>query len=331
MSASPALIVDGSVPAATVPPATPVMAVATSALRLSVVIPATDEPATLDRCLAAIGAAVDPPEEVIVVDRPRGAAPAVARNRGVKQANGNLIVFIDADVEVHADAFRRIRAAFESDSELAAVFGSYDDDPACADVVSQFRNLLHHHVHQACPGPVASFWAGLGAIRRDTFLSAGGFVEHPLEDIELGMRLAATDHRVVLDPALLGKHLKRWTLWSMIRTDLLIRGAPWVGLAIRNRTAPPLLNLSWRHRLSAAAAVSSVAAMLLRRPAAAIGGLAILIGLNRSFYGLLLRRRGPVHAVAGIGLHVLHHLVGAAAVPTGILMHVLGLHALTER
>ena len=329
MSASSAIVDASWAPEA--PSTTPLVAVVTPALTLSVVIPATDESATLDRCLAAIKSAVSPPEQVIVVDRPPGASPTVARNSGVKQSNGNVIVFVDADVEVHTDAFRRIRATFESDPELTAVFGSYDDDPAWADVVSQFRNLLHHHVHQACPGPVASFWAGLGAIRRDAFLSAGGFAEHPIEDIELGMRLAAAGDRVVLDPALLGRHLKRWTLWSMIRTDLLIRGAPWVGLAIRHRTSPTALNLGWRHRLSAAAAVSSVASLLLRRPAAAIGGLSILIGLNRSFYGLLLRRRGPIHAIAGIGLHVLHHLVGAAAVPTGIVMHVRGRHAVTER
>ena len=317
MSTSPAVLAD-----AWSPPATRLVVVPPTETSLSVVIPATDRAATLDRCLAAIAAALDPPEEVIVVDRPYGAPPAPARNQGVRDAGGDVIVFIDADVEIHGDTFRRIRAAFASDSGLTAVFGSYDDDPAAPDVVSQFRNLLHHHVHQVSGGPVDSFWAGLGAIRRDEFLAAGGFAEHPIEDIELGMRLAAAGKRVVLDPSVLGKHLKQWTLWSMIRTDLLIRGAPWVALAIRHRSSPTVLNLGWRHRLSAATAVASVGALALRRPARAVGGMCLLIGLNRSFYALLLRRRGPTHAAAGIALHVLHHLVSAAAIPTGVAMHL---------
>jgi hypothetical protein len=45
--------------------------------------------------------------------------------------------------------------------------------------------------------------------------------------------------------------------------------------------------------------------------------------LNRPFYGLLLRRRGPAQATAGVFLHALHHLASAAAVPVGVLLHVL--------
>ena len=33
--------------------------------------------------------------------------------------------------------------------------------------VSRFRNLLHHHVHASSPGPAETFWAGLGAVRRE--------------------------------------------------------------------------------------------------------------------------------------------------------------------
>jgi hypothetical protein len=42
------------------------------------------------------------------------------------------------------------------------------------------------------------------------------------------------------------------------------------------------------------------------------------VALNADFYRLLLRRRGPVQAAAGVGLHVLHHLSGIAAVPAAV-------------
>ncbi|HEV2784812.1 MAG TPA: glycosyltransferase, partial [Solirubrobacteraceae bacterium] len=160
---------------------------------LSVVIPATDAPATLPRCLAALARSAEP-HEVVVVEDPGLGGPAAARNAGVARAQGDVVVFVDADVEVHPDALRRLRAALDADAGLDAVFGAYDDRPAARATVSRFRNLLHHHVHARADGPATTFWAGLGAIRREAFDAVGGFdaerYRSPcIEDIELGMRL----------------------------------------------------------------------------------------------------------------------------------------------
>lgn len=289
---------------------------------LSVIVPATDSPGTLTRCLEAIAAAGRPPEQIIVVDRPTAATPTFARNRGAVVATGDVLLFVDSDVEIHPDALDRVRAAFAADPDLTALFGSYDDDPSEADVVSVFRNMLHHHVHQTSAGAMSTFWAGLGAIRREKLFEAGGFADHPIEDIELGMRLAARDELIVLDPLLQGRHLKRWTLSDMVRTDLLVRGAPWVSLFLRHRTSTTLLNLGWRHRLSAASALSVLGSLLVRRPRAAVSGVGGLLALNHAFYRLILRRRGPIHATAGVGLHMIHHLTAVVAVPVGIAAHV---------
>src|SRR5687767_11799757 len=93
---------------------------------IAVVVPATDGPATLGRCLDGIAAASSPADEVIVVDRPAGAGPAAARNTGAARARAEVIAFVDSDVVVHPDALARIRRAFASDPGLCAVFGSYD-------------------------------------------------------------------------------------------------------------------------------------------------------------------------------------------------------------
>jgi GT2 family glycosyltransferase len=281
----------------------------------------------LSRCVAAIRAADDAPEELIVVDSAPRPGPAAARNLGAAQARGDVLVFVDADVLCHQDVFRRIRSAFEADPELAAIFGSYDDSPEAPGAVSGFRNLLHHFVHQSSAGPAMTFWAGLGAIRRDVFARAGGFdadryTESSIEDIELGMRVAASGARIRLDPTLQGTHLKRWTLATMMRTDFRGRGVPWVALLAREDTAPTALNLGWRHRLSAAASIILISSLATRRPRQAALALATLVGLNASFYGLLVRRRGPAEAVLGVGLHAVHHLTAACAVPVGILAHV---------
>jgi GT2 family glycosyltransferase len=293
------------------------------------VIPATDARVTLDRCVQAIRAADQPPEEIIVVDKPLHLGPAAARNVGAGRSQADVLVFVDSDIEVHADVFKRIRSAFAHDPGLVGVFGSYDDEPEGRTLVSDFRNLLHHHVHKAAEGRASTFWGGLGALRRDVFLAAGGFDERrfseaSIEDIDLGMRLVSNGGRIVLDPSIQGKHLKRWTLGSMVRTDLLQRGSPWVKLLLDRSNNSKALNLGWRHRTSAAASVACIAALLARKPKLAGATLAILVFANRDFYLLLYKKRGLRQVGAGVPLHVLHHLVSVAAVPVGVFQHLRG-------
>ncbi len=297
--------------------------------RLTVVIPATDRRATLGGVLLAVASAQDPAEEVLVVDTD-GAGPAAARNEGAERATGDILVFVDSDVEIHPDALSRIRRAFRDDPGLTAVFGSYDDSPAHTDVGSQFRNLLHHHVHQENAGPATTFWAGLGAIRRAAFLELGGFDSEryaaaTMEDIELGMRITAAGGRIVLDPWLRGTHLKRWPVTSMVRTDFWKRGTPWVRLLLRRRELSSALNLSWHNRLSAMLSLYlawAVGRLRVIPTAVAVAG---FFGLNHRFHRLLWRRASMRTALAGLPLHVLHHLTAVASVAVGCLLELGGL------
>jgi GT2 family glycosyltransferase len=297
---------------------------------ISVVIPATNTPATLARCRAAVAAAADGPDEVVVVEGPQHLSASGARNEGVHRATGDVVVFVDADVEVHADAFTRIRGAFAAHPGLTAVYGAYDDAPEVDTTVSAFRNLLHHHVHHEAAGPAETFWTGLGAVRREAFLATGGFDEdrfpHPsVEDIDLGNRLRADGAEILLDPAIQGTHLKRWTLSSMLWTDFARRGVPWVALQVRAGRPSNSLNCGWRHRVSAVSWAFAVLCVALGTPLLAAASVAGQIGLNRGFYGLLVRRQGMGRAVLGVGLHGLHHLVALAAVPVGIAVGLMAL------
>jgi hypothetical protein len=294
---------------------------------LAVVVPATDAPASLERCLAALGSSSRAPAELVVQREPAGCGPAAARNLGAAATRADVLVFVDSDVEVHPDALARVAERFSADPELAAVFGAYDDDPTDPGVTSRYRNLLHHHVHAGAGGEAETFWAGLGAIRRDAFEAVGGFDADAfpapsVEDIELGMRLRRRGAIVALDPAIRGRHLKAWTPGAMLATDFGRRGVPWARLLLREGSDSTALNLGWGRRASAAASVALLGSLLARRPRLAAAALLANLVLDRDLYALLAHRGGPKLLFAGIGLHQLHQLSAAASLPAALALHL---------
>lgn len=243
------------------------------------------------------------------------AGPAAARNLAAESARGDVILFVDADVELASDALERVRAAFDTDPDLCGVFGAYDTEPSAPGLVSRFRNLLHHHTHVRHAGPAETFWSGCGAMRTGAFLDLGGFDaryrEPSVEDIELGSRAAVAGGRLRLDPAIACKHHKRWTLGSMLFTDIFRRAVPWTRHMLANGRVTKRLNLDWRSRASGACAVLAAAAALVApfQPWAlvpAIGCLVSIFVLNRDFYTLCNRQGGPAFATGCFLLHWLY-------------------------
>ena len=83
------------------------------------------------------------------------------------------------------------------------MIGSYDDDPPGPGLLSQYKTLQQHFVHQTSSECAFAFWSGCGAVRKELFLRLGGVSEsYPrpaVEDIEFGHRLRADGRRILLD------------------------------------------------------------------------------------------------------------------------------------
>jgi glycosyltransferase involved in cell wall biosynthesis len=248
--------------------------------------------------------------------------PAGARNEGALAAAAPIVFFLDSDVALHPDALRRALDRFDADPGLTALFGSYDDEPPASGLVSRFRNLLHHFVHQQgrfenSVRPARTFWTGCGAIRRAAFLDVGGFdprlyTRPAIEDIELGYRLTRRGHRIVLARDVLGTHLKRWTLPAVIKTDIFQRGVPWMLLLKRLRIQESDLNV--RPGQKACVAVSGLTGLaalgawwIPGLAVVAIGGPLLIVGLNLSFYRFLARKRGLAFAAGSVPLHLIYY------------------------
>lgn len=311
--------------------------------RLSVIIPVHNGRLQLPRCLDALCASRFTDFEVIVVDdcstdntrqiaeryrtrylrTPRKLGPGGARNLAVRHAYADVVVFVDSDVVVAPDTLARIAEDFDHDPELAALFGSYDDQPAWPDFLSQYKNLMHHYVHQISNERASTFWAGCGAIRKEVFERFGGFdtERYPLpsiEDIELGFRIFRAGGKIKLNKQVQVKHLKKWTLGGLLRADIRLRAIPWTRLILASGSLPRDLNLTLGARASAALVGLLVLGMLVmpfamagwlplfnagRLGLALVVILVLLVILNWPVYRWFAARRGWLFALGAALAH----------------------------
>ena len=213
--------------------------------RVSIVIPAHNEAATLPYVLEALRTQTIPPYEVIVVDNDstdgtaavaeefgaqvvacKKPGPGAARNKGARHATGDIICFLDADCSPDPDHLERALRHFDAKKPADLVSGPADFGPAWAHVLSGQRMLY---------GTLSTFgsFLAIGAmavganlfIRREAFEKSGGFREDVgkkcfLEDIALACAVRKKGHRVIYDP-----HLVIRTSDRRLRRDGVIRDA----------------------------------------------------------------------------------------------------------
>jgi GT2 family glycosyltransferase len=319
-------------------------------MTVSVIVPVFRGGEDLRRCLASLAAAEPRPLEVVVVDDgsddgsaaaaaamgakvlrlPETGGPARARNCGARAARGALLFFVDADVSVPRDAIARVTAAFD-DPTVAAVIGSYDAAPGAPNFLSQYKNLLHHYVHQTSREEAATFWGACGAIRRDVFLALGGFDERyrrpSIEDVELGYRLRQAGHRIRLCKTLQVTHWKRWTVPVLLRSDFCDRALPWTALILRHGRWLDDLNLRAASRISGALVFGLGAALLggwWRSSLWWVAGLLAggLLAVNAPLYAFFARQRGLWFAARTVPWHWLYYFYSGLALAGGVARHL---------
>jgi len=107
--------------------------------------------------------------------------------------------------------------------------------------------------------------------------------------------------------------LKKWSLASMVQTDILRRAIPWSELLLKQGRIVGDLNLSLMARLS-----TVLVFLLLLTPLAAVVvpgylgmallGCTVLFLINSRFYLFLARKRGWVFPLRALPLHWLYFL-----------------------
>ncbi len=216
---------------------------------VSIVIPTRNRRAALERTLASLGTQTYPPgriEVVVVADgctdgseelasdeypfplraiAQTAAGPAASRNRGAAAAHGDLLIFLDDDVEASADMVRGHVRAHGSAGTGCVTIGYLP--PALqgrrdffAVMLRSWWEAMFERMRQ--PGyrfTYADLLTGNCALAPALFWSVGGFDEQLRchEDFELGYRLLRAGARFAFVPHVAGRHEDRTDLARCLR------------------------------------------------------------------------------------------------------------------
>jgi GT2 family glycosyltransferase len=242
-------------------------------------------------------------------------------------------LFIDYDIIVPPNLISEIQKAFEEAPSLSVIFGSYDSKPTNQDVISEFRNLLHHYVHQTSNREAHTFWAGCGAIKKNIFDHLKGFdgekYKMPsIEDIELGYRLAKHGYNINLLKEIQVTHQKKWTLSNMVKTDLFNRAIPWTKLILKEKAFYNDLNIKNKDIYSIAMVFVLFLSLIysfFNLMAIGVVFLTFLIFfmLNFGFYGFLKNLKGLGFALKAIPLHILFYIICGTGFIIGTLEYYI--------
>lgn len=268
---------------------------------------ATDGTAAAVRSLA-------PPYRLRLLDQ-ANAGPSAARNNGARAACGEVLVYLDDDVEPGSGCLEEHERAHGEDPMLVLIGPqSMPSRERFAVWVAWEHRMLEQQYARFASGEWQAgpnnLYSGNFSVRRDHLLEAGGFDERfkRQEDVELGYRLAQLGVRFRFEPRAAALHRPARTYESWYATPYLY-GVRDVQMA-RDKHQESVMELARKHYRERSALTRAFARAVVGRRWAEAATLALLkpapIALDRA--GL----RAPALQALSV-LFNLRYLQGMAA------------------
>jgi len=254
------------------------------------------------------------------------AGPAAARNLGVGQATGEILLFIDADVEVEPGSLKRISAVFQQRPEVSALVGIRTPQPLNPGLVPAYWALWKFHMYTRAGGEEIDFFStNRGAMRREAFDAVGEFDtryrQADIEDFTFGYRLRELGHRIILDRDFQVRHHFP-TLVSSLRKTIR-RTAQWAQVFADRRRFDRVDVTAGRGILAGILllALLALAAGLIFRPLLWAGLIlaAFYLVSQAGLFFFILRHRGPFFTLGAIGVNLLFNLALALGAVYGLV------------
>jgi glycosyltransferase involved in cell wall biosynthesis len=133
------------------------------------------------------------------VIKQKHAGPAVARNKGIRAANGRIVIFLDADCKVSKNWLKEITKPFE-DERVAGVGVKYETWNKYS-WVARFVGYEIEQRHKKMVGDVDFLASYSSAFRKDILVKLGGFDTSfaiaSAEDNDLSYRIKSLGYRLI--------------------------------------------------------------------------------------------------------------------------------------
>jgi cellulose synthase/poly-beta-1,6-N-acetylglucosamine synthase-like glycosyltransferase len=171
----------------------------------------------------------------VKVLRQANAGPAAARNRGVQEASGEIVLFTDDDCEPFANWLTEMLKPFDGPNVIGAkgVYRTRQPELAARFVQIEYEDRYRLMARQATIDFIDTYSA---AFRRDRFVESGGYdTSFPVaccEDSELSYRMSAKGWKMVLVENAIVWHQHPKTFSSYLRRKA--KFAYWRVPAVKN-------------------------------------------------------------------------------------------------
>lgn len=208
-------------------------------VKISVIIPTYNNEKDIGECLKSLKNQTFKDFEIIVVDGySKDKTVEIARkyadkvmfenigtrggacNIGAKYANGEILVFTDADAWFPKDWLKKIWKKFEENPDVSIIGGN---DIVGKNATKLEKILFLFDLIKKIPKTqreIVDRLRGVNtAYKKDVFLSSGGFNEalHSIEETELHYRLYKLGYKFLFDPSIFVYHHRRRSLKSLAK------------------------------------------------------------------------------------------------------------------
>lgn len=340
-------------------------------MKLSVIIPAYNAGWKLSRLLHSFKLPDD--TEVIVIDdastddtiqharifpwvkilrQSKNKGVAAARNRGARIARGNILLFLDADVECFDNTLFEVIRTYEQNQKLSACSGII----ALPDKTTPFfprykgiRTYVYWMIENRGGLHNQPFGNACGSVRARIFLKQGGFDEKfsgaSLEDAEFGARLVRAGLAVGFNQKIRIKH--RFEDFLPMVKKYIHRSRVWTKMFLTQKSFESV-GMTRRESINGAIGSLILPFVVLAVISTVLGYQTVATGLNvlcvsflavhlwlaRRFYQFVWKEAGLFFMTETIGLQLLLYTViycVAATAGIEVLLEKIGMQETSKR
>jgi glycosyltransferase involved in cell wall biosynthesis len=212
-------------------------------IKVSVIIPVYNRDELLTICLESIKQSNYSNYEVIVVDdgsqtpfskciqnsnfiylrHEKNKGAGAARNTGAAKAVGEILLFIDSDIEIYPNTISNIANEFKLDKRISALTAMIAKENRFKNFFSLYKTAFFRWSVSNMGSEVAYICTSCAAIRKSMFQQIGGFSEKykgaSWEDVEIGLEIIKNQGVIRFTNKIEVIHNKKLNIKTIIKSD----------------------------------------------------------------------------------------------------------------